>query len=47
MRDHLGSPVVAIRVAWPAGRIPPKVSEVGPLVAETALTISWRLGYVD
>ncbi len=38
---------MAIKAAWHAGRILPKESEVGPLVAETALAISWRLGYVD
>ena len=37
----------AISVAGPADRILPREGEVGPLVVETALAISRRLGYVD
>lgn len=44
--DHLGLPVAAISVAGPADRILPREGEIGPLVAETALAISRRLGYV-
>lgn len=47
VRDHRGLPVAAISVAGPADRILPREGEVGPLVAETALEISRRLGYVD
>jgi IclR family transcriptional regulator, acetate operon repressor len=47
VRDHRGLPVAAISVAGPAERILPREGEVGPLVAETALEISRRLGYVD
>ena len=45
--DHLGSPVAAISVAGPADRMLPREAEIGPLVVETALAISRRLGYVD
>ncbi len=45
--DHLGLPVAAISVAGPADRILPREGEIGSLVAETALAISRRLGYVD
>ena len=45
--DHLGSPVAAISVAGPADRVLPREDEIGPLVVETALAISRRLGYVD
>lgn len=47
VRDHLGLPVAAISVAGPADRILPREGELGPMVAETALAISRRLGYVD
>jgi DNA-binding IclR family transcriptional regulator len=47
VRDHAGLPVAAISVAGPADRILPREGEVGPLVAETALEISRRLGYTD
>lgn len=45
--DYLGLPVAAISVAGPADRILPREGEIGPLVVETALAISRRLGYVD
>ncbi|MCA1730904.1 MAG: IclR family transcriptional regulator [Actinobacteria bacterium] len=47
IRDHMGLPVAAIRVAGPADRILPREGEIGSLVVETALAISRRLGYVD
>jgi len=47
VRNYRGLPVAAISVAGPAARILPREAEIGPLVAETALKISRRLGYVD
>lgn len=47
VRDHLGLPVAAISVAGPADRILLREGEIDPLVAETALAVSRRLGYVD
>jgi len=44
---HLGLPVAAISAAGPVDRISLREGEIGPQVAETALAISRRLGYID
>lgn len=45
VRDHRAGPVCAISVAGPEERMRGRADEIGPLVAETALAISRRLGY--
>ncbi len=47
IRDPLALPDAAISVDGPADRISLREGEIGPLVAETALAISRRLGHVD
>lgn len=45
VRDHRGLPACAISVAGPQERMRGRQDEIGPLVAQTALAISRRLGY--
>jgi DNA-binding IclR family transcriptional regulator len=46
VRDHRGRPTCAISVAGPTERMRGRAGEIGPLVAQTALAISRRLGYL-
>jgi IclR family transcriptional regulator, acetate operon repressor len=45
VRDHRRRPVAAISVAGPAYQLRPQADRLGALVAETAATISRRLGH--
>lgn len=44
--DYAGLPIAAISVSGPTERIGPQASEIGGRVAETAASLSRRLGYV-
>jgi IclR family transcriptional regulator, acetate operon repressor len=46
VRDRTGQPIAAISIAGPAGRVLMRTDELGPLVAEAAVTLSRRLGHL-
>lgn len=46
VRDYTGLPIAAISVSGPTERIASRASEIGVRVAETAVSLSRRLGYV-
>jgi DNA-binding IclR family transcriptional regulator len=46
IRDRTGQPVAAMSIAGPAGRVLLRMDELGPLVADAAVTLSRRLGHL-
>jgi IclR family acetate operon transcriptional repressor len=46
IRDRTGQPVAAMSIAGPAGRVLLRMDELGPLVADAAVTLARRLGYL-
>ena len=46
VRDRTGQPVAAVSIAGPAARILVRTDELGPMVADSAATLSRRLGYL-
>lgn len=46
IKDRTGEPVAAMSIAGPSGRVLMRVDELGPLVRDTAVALSRRLGHL-
>jgi IclR family acetate operon transcriptional repressor len=44
--DRTGQPVAAMSIAGPAGRVLLRMDELGPMIADAAVTLSKRLGHM-